>query len=45
MSRAVIEIAEPVERVQAHTKDTAIRSIRATIVEVPTRRRHKLSNT
>jgi muconate cycloisomerase len=45
MSRAVIEIAEPVERVQAHAKDTAIRSIRATIVEAPTRRRHKLSNT
>ena len=45
MSRAVIEIAEPVEHVQAAAKDTAIRSIRATIVEAPTRRRHKLSNT
>ena len=42
MSRAVIEIAEPVEHVQAAAKDTAIRSIRATIVEAPTRRRAAL---
>ena len=45
MSRAVIEIAEPVEPVRSLARDTAIRSIRATIVETPTRRRHKLSNT
>ncbi|GKQ49621.1 muconate/chloromuconate family cycloisomerase [Bradyrhizobium sp. Ce-3] len=45
MSRAVIEIAEPVEHVRGLTRDTAVRSIRATIVEAPTRRRHKLSNT
>jgi len=45
MSRALIEITEPVEQVLTLAKDTAIRSIHATIVEAPTRRRHKLSNT
>jgi muconate cycloisomerase len=45
MGRPVIDIAEPVEQPRALAKDTAIRSIRATIVDAPTRRRHKLSNT
>ena len=45
MRRALIDIAEPVQVAPALAKDTTIRSIRATIVDAPTRRRHKLSNT
>jgi muconate and chloromuconate cycloisomerases len=45
MGRALIEIAEPLEQVRTLAKDTAIRSVNATIVDAPTRRRHKLSNT
>ncbi|QPF87391.1 mandelate racemase [Bradyrhizobium genosp. L] len=45
MGRPIIEITEPVVPPRALAKDTAIRSVRATIVEAPTRRRHKLSNT
>src|SRR6185295_19657092 len=45
MGRALIEIAEPLEQVRTLAKDTAIRSVNAAIVDAPTRRRHKLSNT
>jgi muconate cycloisomerase len=45
MGRALIDIAEPVQPEQTLIKDTEIRSVRATIVDAPTRRRHKLSNT
>ncbi|MBR0800372.1 mandelate racemase [Bradyrhizobium jicamae] len=45
MGRPAIDIAEPVKPARAFAKDTAIRSVRATIVDAPTRRRHKLSNT
>lgn len=47
MGRALIDIdiVEPVEQVRTSMKDTAIRNIHTTIVDAPTRRRHKLSNT
>jgi muconate cycloisomerase len=45
MERALVEIAEPLEALQSEAHETAIRSIRTTIVDAPTRRRHKLSNT
>ncbi|MEH2549254.1 muconate cycloisomerase [Bradyrhizobium sp. AZCC 2262] len=45
METALVEIAKTVEDARAAAKDTAIRSISATIVDAPTRRRHRLSNT
>lgn len=45
MAHALAEIAEPTEHPRTLLKDTTIRSIGATIVEVPTLRRHRLSNT
>ncbi len=45
MKTALVEIAKPVENARASAKDTAIRGISATIVDAPTRRRHRLSNT
>jgi muconate cycloisomerase len=45
MGPAFIDIAKPPAQVHAPARDTAIRSINAVIVDAPTRRRHKLSNT
>lgn len=51
MAQALANVAPPAERARPVSKDTAfatdtaIRSISATILDVPTRRRHRLSNT